>query len=273
MQEGQSSANEVHDSHNRDQHRWSCPLQSRAPITGSAHVEFFLKRRKATKEPLVQYAQREACAGAGPSSSGTSGSREARRCPVGTSAFLQVGHDPLRNFGLGGGEGRGAIHAQINASIRLECLIWRKEQPHTLPRWPCTRRTITTVVVIATIIPAAATTTTATSSTAPSRLGLSSARGLTRRLRLRDLGALRRGRRRVWWMLYGGSLFSFLFSLDCLRHTKMVCEGEWGKGRKEGRTDRSVGMFNSQHPEKTRPGTAAYLMFSPYPDYQAFYCG
>jgi hypothetical protein len=213
-----------------------------------------LKRLKATKEPLVQCAQREACAGAGPSSSGTSGSREAPRCPVGTSAFLRAGHDPLRNFGLRGWEGRGAIHAQINASIRLECLIWRKEQPHTLPRWPCTRRTITTVAVIATIIPAAAATA-ATTSTAPSRLGVSSARGLTRRLRLSDLGALRRGRRRVWWMLDGGGLFSFLFSLDCLRHTKTGCEGEWGKGRKERRRDRSVGMFNSQHPEteKTRP--------------------
>lgn len=151
-------------------------------------------------------------------------------------------------FGGGGEQSMPRLTRQYARISRLE-----ERAPHTLPRWPCARRTTITAVIVITTVVSAAAAATATSTTAPSRRGLLSARGLTRRLRFRDLDALRRGRRRVWMFGGSGRLFSFLFSLNCLGHYENFLEGEWGKGRKERGRDRSVGMFDSEHVETTRP--------------------
>jgi hypothetical protein len=94
----------------------------------------------------------------------------------------------------------------------------KRRTPHTLPRWPRTRLTTTTFAVITAVITITAATAAATRS---SWWWFSSASGLARRLRLRDLDALRRGWRGVW-VFDCGCLFAFLlFSLNCLRHTKL----------------------------------------------------
>ena len=203
----------------------------------------------------VRRAQRGAFAGASPCSSDTSESREARQCPVCTAVFLvRARLDPTWNFGLRacGGcvwEGGTTNHAKqyktrqctrLNASSQSRFL---KRISHTLPRWSRTRNTATTFAVIATVIItiAAAATTTTTTTTRSSLWWFSSARGLTRRLRLRDLDALRRGWRRVW-MFDSGRLFALLFSLNCLRHTKYFQREGRGKGRERGKgEDLSVG--------------------------------
>jgi len=113
--------------------------------------------------------------------------------------------------------------ARLNANSQSRL---KRRVPHTLPRWPCTRGT-TTASVVVTIVTTA---TTATTTAWPSWRWFSSACGLTRRLRLRDLDALRPRWCRVW-MFGGGCLFAFLFSLNCLRHTKLL--GERAQERKE----------------------------------------
>lgn len=118
---------------------------------------------------------------------------------------------------------------RLNASSQFHL---KRRTPHTLPRWPRTRRTTTTIAVITTVITIAATATAATT-TSSSLWWFSSASGLTRRLRLRNLDALRRWWRRVW-MFDCSWLFAFLpFSLNCLRHTKLFRREGWRKGEEE----------------------------------------
>jgi hypothetical protein len=190
------------------------------------------------KHRYVPHAQRGACAGASPYSSDTSGFREGRPCPVCTAVFLRARRDLTQSFGL-------ITKKEWHPCVNVHGPAPRPGSPksadgkgeilHTLTGWPCARGTTTaittiTVVVVVTVIVAVITAT-------RSVRGFSSARGFTRRLRLSDPGALRRGRRRVL-RLDDGWLFALLFSLDCLSHAdRTKCfkrESGWKGGRRRG---------------------------------------
>ncbi len=218
------------------------------------------KRGAGAQGGNVPRVQRVACAGAGPCSSDTSGSREGRRCPVCTAVFSRAHCDLLRSFGLLHKKEQGRQQRSRVTTTRqpapvarpsLRSLRW-KETPHTLLRWPCARGTTATAIIIVVVVVVVI-------ANVPSLRRLEASGGFTRRLRLSDLDALRHRRRCRVLGFDGGWLFSFLlFSLNCLSHMNRtnILEGEWLKRKERTRRERSVGMFSSQHDrdlEPTRP--------------------